>query len=156
MSVYLREPKDQIYIQEKMPFIFSSTRIEGMAQEITSQVDRNAEEAALFGKKTPAILSTTNLRARSEVTSAVSRTRPTTSNKPVLRCDPVELEASPYSRKRHSIPLRNMNSMIRKPTPGLEAELFSADGTVIEGAGAPATVKSAFDLSGTSVHHLLR
>ena len=134
-----------------MPFIFSSKRLEGLAQEITSQVDRNAEEAALFGKKTPNILSTTNLRARSEVTSVVSRQRPTTSHKLVQRSDPVELEISPPPRKRQSVNLQSMNSVIRKPTP-LETELFSADGLEV----APGTAKSAFDLRGTSVHHLMR
>ena len=32
MSVVLREPKDQIYLNEKMPFIFSSEKMESLTQ----------------------------------------------------------------------------------------------------------------------------
>ena len=49
MSVVLREPKDQIYVQEKMPFIFSSEKMESRAQEINSRVSRHNEEANKIG-----------------------------------------------------------------------------------------------------------
>lgn len=41
MSVVLREPKDHIYVHEKMPFIFQSERLEELAKEVNTQVSEN-------------------------------------------------------------------------------------------------------------------
>ena len=55
MSVVLREPADQIYVQDRMPFIFLNEDMTNRVEVINQKVEQNIKEAAVFSKNTGAM-----------------------------------------------------------------------------------------------------